>query len=110
MSRVQSPRRRRLSLRKRGSEKNPQGMYLACRDGGCRCFLWLNLPLSGKMRRRVDGEEWSNSSNLPRAKREYLAARPRGVDGSTSKGFMMCDNGYNTLSTPGIFEGMRYLT
>ena len=48
---------RRLALRKSESEKNPQGMYLACRDGGCRCFLWLNLPLSGKMRRRVDEEE-----------------------------------------------------
>ena len=103
---------RRLSLRKSRSEKNPQRMYLACRDGGCRCFLWLNLPLSGKMHRRVDGEEWttSSSSNLPRAKRECLAARRRGVDASTSKGFMMCDNGYNTLSTPGIFEGMRYRT
>jgi len=98
---------RRLALRKSGSEKNPQRMYLACRDGSCRCFLWLNLPLSGKMRRRVDGEEWS-SSHLPSAKRECLAARLRGVDGgwrSTSKGFMMCDNGYNTLCSPGIFEG-----
>ena len=62
------------------------------------------------MRRRVDGEEWTTSSNLPRAKREFLAARLRGVDASTSKEFMMCDNGYNTLSTPTIFEGMRYRT
>ena len=100
---------RRLSLRKSGSEKNPQRMYLACRDGSCRCFLWLNLPLSGKMRRRVQGEEWSSSS-LPRAKRECLAARLRGVDGSATKGFMMCDNGYNTLTSPDIFEGLRYRT
>ena len=98
---------RRLALRKSGSEKNPQRMYLACRDGGCRCFLWLNLPLSGKMRRRVDGEDWS-SSHLPNTKRACLAARLRGVDGSLSEGFMMCDNGYNTLSSPGIFEGLRY--
>ena len=99
---------RRLSLRKSGSEKNPQRMYLACRDGSCRCFLWLNLPLSGKMRRRVRGEDWSGSSHLPRAKRDCLAARMRGVDGSTTKGFMMCDNGYNTLTSPGLFEGLRY--
>ena len=99
---------RRLSLRKRGSEKNPQRMYLACRNGGCRCFLWLNLPLSGKMRRRVHGEEWSSS--LPRAKRECLATRLRGVHGSATKGFMMCENGYNTLTSPGIFEGLRYRT
>ena len=99
---------RRLSLRKSGSEKNPQRMYLACCDGGCRCFLWLNLPLSGKMR-RVNKEEWNTSiRNLPRAKRECLEARLRGVDMSTSKGFLMCDNGYNTLSTLGIFDGMRY--
>ena len=65
---------RRLSLCKSRSEKNPQRMYLACRDGSCRCFLWLNLPFSGKMRRRVRGEAWSRSS-LPRAKRECLAAR-----------------------------------
>ena len=70
---------RRLALRKSGSEKNPQRMYLACRDGDCRCFLWLNLPLSGKMRRRVDGDKW-NSDSLPRAKRECLAVRLRGVD------------------------------
>ena len=31
----------------------------------------------------------------------------RGVS-TTHKQFMMCDNGYNTLSTPGVFEGMRY--
>ena len=99
---------RRLALRKSGSEKNPQRMYLACRDGGCRCFLWLNLPLSGKMRRRVDGEDWSSSSNLPKTKRACLAARLRGVDGSVSKGFMMCDNGYNTLNSPAIFHGLRY--
>ena len=98
---------RRLSLRKSGSEKNPQRMFLACRDGSCRCFLWLNLPLSGKMRRRVRGEDWSHSP-LPRAKRECLAARMRGVDGSTTKGFMMADNGYNTLTSPGILEGLRY--
>ena len=100
---------RRLALRNSGSEKNPQDMYLSCRDGGCRCFLWLNLPLSGKMRRRVSGEEWSSSP--PSAERECLAARMRGVDGawrSTIKGFMICDNGYNTLTSPGIFEGMRY--
>ena len=97
---------RRLALRKSGSEKNPQRMYLACRDGGFRCFLWLNLLLSGKMRRRVNGDEWSSS--LPSAKRECLAARLRGVDRSTTKGFMMCDNGYNTLCSPDIFEGMRY--
>ena len=86
---------RRLSLRKSGSEKNPQRMYLACRDGGCGGFLWLNLPLSGKMRRRIDGEEWTTSSSrhLPRAKRDCLAARLRGVDMSTTKEFMMCDNG-----------------
>jgi len=84
-------------------------MYLACRDGSCRCFLWLNHPLSGKMRRRVDGEEWSSS--FPRVKRECLAVRIPGVDGgwrSNSKGFMMCNNGYNTLCSPGIFEGLRY--
>ena len=98
---------RRLALRKGGSEKNPQRMYLACRDGGCRCFLWLNLSLSGKMLRRVDGDEWSGSS-LPSAKRECLAARLWGVDRSTTKEFMMCDNGYNTLCSSGIFEGMRY--
>ena len=97
---------RRLSLRKSRSEKNPQRMYLACRDGGCRCFLLLNLPLSGKMRRRVDREEWTTSSHLLRAKRDCLAARLRGV--STSKGFMMCDNGYNTLTPPTIFVLMRY--
>ena len=93
---------------KSGSEKNPQLMYLSCRDGGCRCFLWLNHR---KQRRRVNGEEWSSSSNPPSAKRECLAAQMRGVESSwrlTSKGFMMCDNGYNTLSTPGIFEGLRY--
>ena len=61
---------RRLSLRKSGSEKNPQSMYLACRDGSCRCFLWLNLPLSGKMRRRVHGEEWSSS--LPQGQTRVL--------------------------------------
>ena len=61
------------------------------------------------MRRRIRGEEWSSSS-LPRAKRECLAARMRGVDGSATKGFMMCDNGYNTLTSPGIFEGLRYRT
>ena len=83
-------------------------MYLACRDGSCRCFLWLNLPLSGKMRRRVRGEDWSGSSSLPRAKRDCFAARLRGVDGSATKGFMMCDNGYNTLTSPGLFEGLRY--
>ena len=99
---------RRLSLRKSGSEKNPQRMYLACRDESCHCFLWLNLPLSGKMRRRVRGEDWSGSSSLPRAKRDCLAARLRGVDGSATKGFMMCDNGYNTLTSPGLFEGLRY--
>ena len=99
---------RRLSLRKSRSEKNPQRMYLASRDEGCRCFLWLNLPLSGKMRRRVNGEEWS--SRLPSAKRECLAARLRGVDGSTTKGFMMCNNGYSKLTSPGIFEGLRYRT
>ena len=27
---------------------------------------------------------------------------------TTHKQFMMCDNGYNTLSTPSVFEGMRY--
>jgi len=103
---------RRLALHKSGSEKNPQRMYLACRDGGCRCFLWLNLPLSGKTRRRVYGEEWSSRSLLS-AKRECLAARMRGEDSgwrSTTKGFMMCDNGYNTLCSPGIFEGLRYRT
>ena len=46
-------------------------------------------------------------SPLPRAKRDCLAARMRGVS-STHKQFMMCDNGYNTLSTPGVFEGLRY--
>ena len=95
---------RRLALRKSGSEKNPQRMYLVCRNGGCRCFLWLNLPLSGKMRRRVDGDEW-RSDSLPGAKRESLAARLQGVHRSTTKRFM-CDNGYNTLCSPGIFEGM----
>ena len=92
---------RQLALHKSGSEKNPQRMYLACRDGGCRCFLWLNLPLPGKMRRRVDGEDWSSS--LPKAKREGLAARMRGVDVSVSKGFMMCDNG-STLYPPHPFS------
>ena len=85
---------RRLALRKSVSEKKPQPMYLACREGGCRCFLWLKLPLSGKMRRRVNGEEWSSS--LPSAKRGCLAARMRSVDSgwrSTTEGFMMCDNG-----------------
>jgi len=104
MGRVDLFLRSRLALRKSGLEKNPQRMYLAFRDGSCRCFMRLNLPLSRKMRRRVDGEEWSSS--LPRVKRECLAARLRGVDGGwrwTSKGFMMCDNGYNTLCFPGIF-------
>ena len=99
---------RRLSLRKSGSEKNPQRMYLACRNGSCRCFLWLNLPLSGKMRRCVRGKDWSGNSSLPRAKRDCLAARMRGEDGSATKGFMMCNNGYNTVTSPGIFEGLRY--
>ena len=61
------------------------------------------------MRRRVRGEDWSgSSSSLPRAKRDCLAACMRGVDGSATKGFMMCDNGHNTLTSPGLFEGLRY--
>lgn len=39
---------RRLALRKSVSEKKPQRMYLACREGGCRCFLWLNLPFRAR--------------------------------------------------------------
>ena len=66
---------RQLVLRKSRSEKNPQRMYLACGDKGYRCFLWLNLPLSGKMRRCVYREEWSNSS-LPSAK--VLGGLPAG--------------------------------
>ena len=54
---------RRLPLRKSGSEKNPVCMYLSCHDGECHCFLWLNLPLSGKMRRRGRGEDWSSEPN-----------------------------------------------
>ena len=93
-----------------------------CRAGiGTDSFLWLNVPLSSKIRDRINhvphqpavpvGQTSIRQHVSPQA-RPLVGNRPQypspRIGRSVPDEFEMCDNGYNTLSAPFIFEGLRY--
>ena len=46
-------------------------------------------------------------NNAKRLNRKYLS-NTSAIHASTTKGFEMCDNGFNSLGSPNIFHGLRY--
>ena len=111
----------KLALRKSKQPWSQDRMFLTCHKKECNFFMWIDQPISHAIKGRLSYSPQPRftrfhpyreikemfENHRQEVKQKGLIQRQRHAR-KYDEGFLMCDNGFNSLGSPKIFHGLRY--
>ena len=109
------------TLRKSKQPLSKDRMFLTCYKKACTFFMWIDQPISHGIRKRLShlpqphvarfhpygGIKEMFEKRRQEAKQKAFIQHQRHSH-EDDEGFLMCDNGFNSLGSRNIFDGLRY--